>query len=62
MSMVRIDEIDGACVDGRVVCMNHISIEEWEELEETELITNAQEDDEYLYFCDRCGGRLPTKP
>jgi len=61
MSTVRIDELDGAYVDGRVVCVSHISSGERDELEEAKLITNAQDDDEYLYFCDRCGGYLPTK-
>jgi hypothetical protein len=60
MGLVMRDEIDGAFVEGRVVCRGHMTTEEWDELRESEIITNAQDDDEFLYFCERCGERLPT--
>ena len=60
MGLVKLDEIDGAYVQGRVVCRAHITTEEWDELGESEFITNAQDDDEFLYFCERCGERLPN--
>jgi hypothetical protein len=58
MGFIKVEDIDGVCLEGQIVCRICIEDEEWKEFSELEIILNTDEDYERLYFCDRCGERL----
>ena len=59
MGMYRVDEVLGRMVNGKVVCAECCSGEEWEAMKELDAITGSDSTEaDFIYFCDRCKRKL----
>ena len=59
MGIVNIGEVVGVRFrNGEIVCLEHLTHEEWENVTEDEIIHEDDLEGEDLCFCDRCREKL----
>ena len=59
MPLIPREEVVGLNLQGEIICERCVSAKEWEDMVESEIIKREQiENDENLYFCDRCEKQL----